>query len=42
MELHGYINYVRKQRAGDALSSNRVVREGRAEYDVDGDENKNT
>jgi len=42
MTLNGYMNYVRKQRAGDDLSSTRVVREDRADYDVDGDENVNT
>lgn len=42
MALNGYMNYVRKQRAGDDLVSNRVVREDRADYDVDGDENVNT
>lgn len=42
MALNGYMNYVRKQRAGDDLTSNRAVREDRAEYEVDGDRNGNT
>jgi four helix bundle protein len=33
MALNGYMNYVRKQRAGESLPSNRVVREDRAEYE---------
>ena len=41
MALNGYMNYVRKQRAGESLPSNRVVREDRAGYEVDGDENVN-